>query len=359
MSSARRRCAIFPGLMAGGGELYVCTWLYADSPDEESTYYQSRGRSSSAAFQAVYWRCVAVFFATSHRQQPDARHVLYTNVESPPTVDGLDVAALLRRLEVEVVQLPLTFETPPGYYHAWRNQFYVFDIVRRLRDDLAEEDAALVLDSDCVWIASAEPMQDALRRDGVLTYIQPYAPDWPVNGLTRTQMREVARALGGSEGSGPLIYCGGELVAATGAELRRLVPEVEQAWAGLMDLHSRGEPVFTEEGQTLSFVYDQLGYPLGNGSPFVRRIWTGSLGAHNTALPEDHGLLVWHLPVEKRFGIERLFPQAFDPASELLSLPLGRELREYLGSCLGVPRNPLLKQGRDVRRRVRDRLRRG
>jgi hypothetical protein len=353
------RCAIFPALMAVGGELYVCTWLYAESPDEESVYYQSRGHPSSESFQAVYWRCVALFFATSCRHQPEARHVLFTNVEAIPTVDGQDVEALLRRFGVQVILLPLTFQTPPGYYHAWRNQFYVFDILFRLNEDVGDEDAVLVLDSDCVWIASAAPMQDALRRDGVLTYVQPYAPDWPANGLTREEMRNVANRLSGVDVPHPLIYCGGELVAATGAELTRITSEVELTWRGLMDLHRQGEPVFTEEGQTLSYVYDKLGYPLGNGSPFVRRIWTGSLGAHNTALPEDHGLVVWHLPAEKRFGIERLFPQVFDPRSELWSRPLGRELPEYLGSHLGVPSNSLRKRARDFGRRAADRFRSG
>jgi hypothetical protein len=345
--------------MAVGGELYVCTWLYAESPDAESTYYQSRGRSSSEAFQAVYWRCVAVFFATSCRQQPDARHVLFTNVEELPAVDGLDVAALLQRLGVQVIRLPLTFETPPGYYHAWRNQFYVFDILRRLRDDLREDDSAVVLDSDCVWIASARPMQEALGRDGVLTYVHPYTSDFPVNGLTRAEMRHVASRLSGVDVPHPLLYCGGELVAVTGAELPRLTSEVDLTWRGLMDLHRKGEPTFTEEGQTLSYIYDKLGYPRGNGNPFVRRIWTGSLGAHNTAQPDDAGLVVWHLPMEKRFGIHRLFPQAFDSRSPLWTRPLGRELREYLGPYLGVPRNSLRKQGQDLRRRVADRLRRG
>jgi hypothetical protein len=343
--------------MAAGGELYVCTWLYAESPDEESTYYQSRGHPSSEAFQAVYWRCVAVFFATSFRQQPAVRHVLFTNVEDLPVVDGLDLEALLERLGVHVIRLPLTFATPSGYYHAWRNQFYAFDILRYLRDDLREDDSAVVLDSDCVWIAGAGPMQEALQRDRVLTYVHPYPPEWPVNGLTRTQMSQVASRLAGVDIPQPLIYCGGELVAATGAELTRITSEVELTWRGLMDLHRQREPVFTEEGQTLSYVYDKLGYPLGNGSPFVRRIWTGSLGAHNTAHPDDRGLVVWHLPTEKRFGIDRLFPQTFDPDSHLWSLPVGRELREYLGSHVGVPRNSLTKQGRDFRRRIVDRLR--
>lgn len=62
----------------------LATWLYADPEGSESRYSQVEGRSSSADFQAVYWRCVVLFFATSVRHNPDARHLLYTNVSVPP-----------------------------------------------------------------------------------------------------------------------------------------------------------------------------------------------------------------------------------------------------------------------------------
>jgi hypothetical protein len=105
------------------GELYVCTWLYAESQGDESSYPQVRGRPSSEAFQAIYWRCVAVFFGTSVRQQHDVRHLLFTNVETIPTVDGVDVGALLERLGVEIVRRPLEHATPTHHYPEWRNQF--------------------------------------------------------------------------------------------------------------------------------------------------------------------------------------------------------------------------------------------
>jgi hypothetical protein len=343
--------------MAKPGELYLCTWLYAESAGGESTYQQMRGRSSSSGFQAVYWRCVCVLFATSHRHQPSRKHLLFTNVEDIPEVDGTDVTELLSGLGVEIVRLPFTFETPPGYYEAWRNQFYVFDIVRYLSERLDADDAAIVLDSDCVWIANVGPMSDALQRDGVLTYVKHYPPDWPANDMSRIEMQHVASGLLDVGVPYPLLYCGGELIAATGAELPRLFSEIEIVWSQLMAFHERGEPAFKEEGQTLSYIYYKLGYPLGTGNAFIRRIWTGSLGMHNDATSGDHGLVVWHLPTEKRFGIRRLFPSAVRPDSEFWSMPLGREFREYLGSHLGVPRNDVRKRARDFARRVSDRVR--
>jgi hypothetical protein len=342
---------------AGTGELHICSWLYAESEAEESTYPQVPGRSSSAAFLATYWRCVAVFFATSHRHQPHTKHLLFTNVEHIPAVSGVEMTTLLERLGIEVVRLPLTHVTPAGHYHAWRNQFYVFDIAAYLAERLARDDAAIVLDSDCVWIARAGATHDALRRDGVLTYVENYPVDWSANGMTREDMRILAGELLGHEVPYALVYCGGELLAATGSELSCLNEEISVAWQELLKRHNRGERVFNEEAQLLSYVYYKLGYPLGNADPYLRRIWTGSFGALNTALPHDQGLTVWHLPLEKRFGIARLFPEVADPTSRFWTTELGSEFRDYLGAFVGVPRNPLSKQVKDLVQRAHDKIR--
>jgi hypothetical protein len=338
-------------------DTYICTWLYADSAEDESTFHQVPGRSSTERFQETYWRCVSLFFVTSVRQQPDARHLLFTNVTALPVVDGVRIDSLLDSMGVEIVRLPLNFRTPPGYYHAWRNQFYAFDIARYLSKRLRSDDAAVVLDSDCVWISSGRPMTDALRRDGSLTYVVTYPVDRETNGLTRAGMSDVAASILGRAVPDPLIYCGGELLAATGAQFVRIATEAEAVWQELMARHTRGEETFKEEGQTLSFIYYKLGFPLGNGDPFVRRIWTGSFGAHNNAVAGDHGLVVWHLPLEKRFGMRRLFPQVADRQSLLWTLPTDDELREFLGSTLGVERNPIPKRFLDGGRRVVDKIR--
>jgi hypothetical protein len=339
------------------GDLCICTWLYADSSQEQEPHYQLRGSSSSARFQAVYWRCVALFFATSVRQNAGARHVLFTNVDSLPVVDGVSIASLLDSLDVEIVRLPLTFRTPPGYYHLWGTQFYVFDILRYLAANVGPSDAAILLDSDCVWISGVEPMWGALRRDGALTYVVTYAPEWNVNGLTPADMSAIAGSLLGRDVRYPFVYCGGEFIAATAAELERLAEETALVWNQLMERHGRNEPVFHEEAHTLSYVYYKLAYPVGNGDPFIRRIWTDSLRPPNNATTHDHGLTVWHVPAEKRLGIRRLFPDIPRRTSPLWTLPANGPLQRYLGSALGIPRSSAGKRLRDLGRRVYERAR--
>jgi hypothetical protein len=346
-----------PSGAAPPGELYICTWLYADSADEDATHYQVRGRSSSERFQATFWRCVALFFATSVRQQPEARHVLFTNATTPPVVDGVAIGSLLGSLDVEIVQLPLTYRTPPGYYAQWRNQFYVFDILQYLDRRLEPSDAAIVLDSDCVWISHAAPMWEAIRRDGALTYVVTYEPAYATNGLTRVELSAIASELLGREVRHPLLYCGGELLGASATEIRRLAHETDTVWKELLERHSRGAAVFHEEGHTLSYVYFKLGYPLGNGDPFIRRIYTDSLRrSANNASPHDHGLIVWHVLLEKRLGIKRLFPSTTEGTSPLWALD-DDEFRSYLGSMLGIPRSRMTKRLRDLVRRVVEKVR--
>jgi len=339
------------------GELYVCTWCFAESEEHESTYFQVPGRSSSPQFQATYWRCVALFFATSWRHQQNVRHVLFTNVDQIPSVDGVDVLSLLKQWNVEIIVLPYTFTPPPGFYTAYQNQFYLFDIAHYLNRIGNADDSFLVFDSDCVWVSNVEPMRYALARDGVLTYVVNLPTDWPNNGLTREEMRTIASEILADEVPSPLIYCGGELLAATAPELSRLTTEIDTTWHQLLARHARNQPTFNEEGHTLSYIYYKLGYPLGNGDPFIRRIATGAWGIYNNALPTDHGLVVWHVPLEKRLGLRRLFPLVADQTSEFWSAPVGASLRHLLGAYLGVHRNPAEKRMRDLARRIGDKVR--
>jgi hypothetical protein len=343
--------------VSGGGDLHICTSVFAEAVGAESTYPQVPGTSSSQEFQAVYWRSAAVSLASSYRHQPGLPHVLFTNAEGVPAVDGVDLQAFLQSLGVEVAHVPLTFAPPPDHYHAWRGCFYAFDIAHALERRLSTGDSAIVLDADCVFVADVGPLRDAVARDGVLTYSLTYPVDWPANGLSREELSELASELLGTTVRHPLVYCGAELIAATRAELTQVLPEIDVAWKDLVDRCVRGERRFITEEHVLSYVYYKLRYPLGNADPFIRRIWTGSVGAFNNALPTDHGLVLWHVPMEKRFGLRRLFREVTDESSGFWSVNPGRDLRNYLGSWLGVYRNGRRKVVGDLGVRLGDRWR--
>src|SRR5436305_5488901 len=107
----------------------IGAWLLIDQPQDCSSFSQVGADSSRPNFQAVYWRTAAVFYASSRRANPAARHALFTNAE-PPVVDGHDLAAFFQGMEVELIDVPLTYRPPKTYWHSWRNQFYLLDLIR-------------------------------------------------------------------------------------------------------------------------------------------------------------------------------------------------------------------------------------
>ena len=349
----------------------ISTWLYAEAPGEESVYPQviGHGAPSSTRFQAVYWRCVAVFFASLARHDEGSARVLYTNVETVPTVDGHDLGTFLDRLGVEVVTQPYTFQPPEGYFGAWRNQFYVFDCVRDLAQRLDEDAVGMVLDSDCVWARPPARMASMTRRHRALTYDLALPAEGDQNGLTLADMAALYADLdadgfgaaspadgrpeaGGDEAPPP--YIGGELIAGTGAALRALDGRIDALWAEMLRRHHAGLPKFFEEAQTLSYLYHALGIAYGTANPYIRRIWTTLLKGDDARAP-DLDLTVWHVPGEKRYGLRRLFGAAMDEGSSFWTLD-GRSWREWAARHVGLPGRSWGKLARDLPVALRDKL---
>lgn len=316
-------------------EMIISTWFYAEPEGEESTYSQVGGISSSDQIQHLYWRCLAVLFATSYRYNPGATHILFSNTITPPVVDGINIGDFLETLGVEIVEVPFTFKSPSGYYGAWRNQFYVFDIIKKLKERFAHE-TTVVLDSDCVWIGNAAQIEIALVKNDVLTYAYSYPPEWNINGLTRVQMKTLFSDMLGIPISYLPIYCGGEIFAASPDGLSQIHNQLDGLWDEQLNRHEKGLLKCNEEAHALTYLYYNLGYPLGTANPFIKRIWTGLPWNYRSDLPEDYGLTIWHLPAEKRWGFKRLFNEITNIESEFWSFPPGPNLTKYLGEKLCV-----------------------
>ena len=332
----------------------IATWFVADAPEEGTFFPQVGAASHLAEVQAVYWRCVAVFFASSLAVNAGARHVFYTNTQVP-VVDGVDLAVLLARWEVEVVPLPVGFRLPQGSVTRWGNQFYVFDVMRRFVAE-ARDERLMLLDSDCVWRSSVAPMAEAIDREGALTLplgFDEHPEGEAINGLSRGGMARFAARHGGHE-LATIPYCGGEIVAATRACTARIVEQAERLWPALV----AGEPdAPREEAHLLSVIYALEGVALGAASPYIRRMWTTF--RHNTLLSADRGLAIWHLPAEKRTGFAELFarivaaPPEADPRRDRAALgfdPAGIE------RAMGFPRRRPAKFARDLAAKLREKL---
>lgn len=319
-----------------GKKPYICTWIYCEQPGEESHYPQVGGKSSSLSFQAVYWRCVVVYFASSLKNNPDAHHVLFTNIDKAPNIGTFSVTDFLTQNSIEMVTLPFTYQTPPGYFGEWRNQFYMFDILKYLAHIQEDERQYLILDSDCVWVKSASRILTELNRHPVLTY-EPEQPfEEVINGLNRLDMKLLYEELNQQSVPRLPLYFGGEWFAASVMEIRKIYGEFETLWPILLERFAKQQPKFNEEAHALSYIYHKLDYPERTANPFFKRVWTSPY--LYDACSRDLKLDVWHVLSEKRYGIKRLFEQVKDPNSLFWRVPAGEPFLRYAAQHLGIPR---------------------
>ncbi len=324
----------------------IGTWLHAETKGMESLYPQVGGASSSSAFQDIYWRCVMLFFASSVRHNPQAAHTLFTTVSQVPDVGGFSTSGFLKRLGVEVVQVPFTYLPPPGYYGAWRNQFYILDIIQYLDAHGADDEQYVILDSDCVFTGSVDRLSGQLSQNGLLALDLDLPLDEDINGLTQRDMKQIFEEIGQPCPADAAKYYGGEFFAATSSVINQLACEVNPLWEICLSRFDAGKLKFNEEAHFLSFLYAKLGYGGATANSYAGRIWTG-LKFRNTS-PKDFALIIWHIPAEKKHGIKRLFPQVIRPDSRFWTVPLGHEFAHYIASYMGIPKSSFVKKSRDV-----------
>ncbi|MBP6825025.1 MAG: hypothetical protein KA165_00560 [Saprospiraceae bacterium] len=309
---------------------YICTWIYLDSPEESSEYPQVGKKSHLADFQKVYWKCVAVFFAMSTRFNPQRRHMIFSNKtrEEIPQIDGFDLQGFLKSKHVEIVTIPLTWQTPEGYFGKWRNQFYIFDILQFIENQYGshsdDEPAFIVLDSDCIINRPLDGLFAGIRQHDLLALPMPYSETHNINGVTREGMRQIYAELDGSDPGNNPVYYGGEIFAATLPAIRKINAIAPDVWENMLERFRNGRTKLNEEAHFLSYCYHKIG-GFGSLEGFIKRIWTSP--HYSNVQPEDTGLPIWHLPSEKTGGIALLFKK----------LETGNWKLNGLGGYLGVP----------------------
>jgi hypothetical protein len=308
------------------GSNLIATWIYLDSPEERSEYPQAGKQSHLPEFQAIYWRCVAVFYTLSTQHNPDCRHILFSNKgwNELPVVDQCPMKQFLQEKNVELVTIPLTWQTPPGYFGKWRNQFYIFDILQFIEKTYTRNDACIVLDSDCLIRQSLAPLFGDIRKHGLMVLPMPYDTAHPINGISRTDMCQLFSELDGQMPAAIPLYYGGEIFAATAqvvADINAMAPAI---WQNMLERHRNGQAKFNEEAHFLSYCYHRIGrFGLLDG--YIKRIWTAP--HYNNVSDADAQLPVWHLPSEKTGGIALLFKKMHQLA----------HLHQQLGDYVGIP----------------------
>jgi len=349
----------------------IATSLCAGSAGDRSDYPQLGGLRAGRRRRS-FWKCVAVFFASGRRCNPDAELMLFTNDRKPPVIDGVNVGSLLAGWGVSIVQTPFTFMPPRHASGSFRNTYFKLDAVKAL--GAYRDDFVMHLDADCLWTRPGDKLRRYAESDRLTLYAvygRP-GPAEKAGDLTGHEMAALYRRIDpGYPESAPVRF-GGELIAGRGEWFAEIDSQLTDVFAGLVQ-RSRREPprfangrtVFDGEEYLSCFVLNKFwGSRWQDAAEYVKRIWDTNV--YSNASPDDLGKTVWHMPAEKQRGFPLLFREVVSPDSEFFHVPLDR-FAAYLGEFVGIPERkrfyreqgqvermlePLRKMLRGVKRRV-------
>ncbi|WP_298480606.1 hypothetical protein [uncultured Maribacter sp.] len=284
---------------------YIGTWVYLDSEEEKSKYPNNKGNSTSPEFQAVYWRCIVLFFESSLRYHKKEKHILFTNTNDIPVVDGLDLNIFFKENNIEIVSLENKYQLPNDFYSQFRNQYFEFTIIDYFSERMDNEDSFLLLDSDCVF---TKPLNDAfnkLKTESAITYIVDYDEDYVIHGVSGNNMKTIFSDLGVTLEKNPY-YSGGEVLLANGKFIKEVADHFPTLFKDMLERHTTNNIKFNEEAHVLSYYYYKHGALLGGMDSYIKRIWTNKNYFRNVE-DSDSELAIWHVPNEKKTGINRIF----------------------------------------------------
>lgn len=133
-----------------------------------------------------------VFFSTSKKFNKSEKHILFTNVKKLPVVDGRKISSILHDLQVGVIFTDFKYKTPKGYFGSFQNQFYEFSILEYIAcSHPGMGDSWLILDSDCIFIKPVNELFKAAAPTGFISFEDNVMPDYVINGLSRTDLKDL------------------------------------------------------------------------------------------------------------------------------------------------------------------------
>lgn len=299
---------------------------------DDSTY--GLGRGSSKRNQRVYWRNMAVAYASASRFFGDfpTEFTVFSNAKPPE-----DVRKVFERLGVSVCNVPFTYVPPDGYHNHYAGSLYVLDVLRHYAVELNSDEMVIVIDPDRIWVDDVGPILSTLASEGYLNYSIDYGEDVGVHGLSRRAMGQIFSNIASVPAPDVPTFFGGELVGFTQAALAPVVDLIEEAWRGTLKQFANGRPVLPTEESILSYIHWRLGCESGNANEYVRRIHTSPIFRNVSDDPDDSELrlTLWHLPGEKRRGLLRLYSRCAKFDSDFWSFDTD-DFKRYAATKVGI-----------------------
>ncbi|AYA78077.1 hypothetical protein DOE78_23225 [Bacillus sp. Y1] len=282
---------------------YIVSWFYLEEKGNESSYMQVNAKSTSKKFQDTYWKCIISFYYSSIQQNKNAKHIFYTNSTHLPKVDGVNVYEFFKKNDIEVRNQELTNKTPLDWHNAWRNQFYIFDILNDLNELVRFNDSVIILDSDCIINNNLDKLFEEIRNKGLVSYLIGYEKNHVINGISTIQMVELYNQFYSQIEN--VQYYGGEFIGIKGEQICKVLKEYRYLWELNYKNYEINKMKLNEEAHFLSVIYHKLNLANTLGNHYIKRIWNG-LNFHN--LEESDNLLdIFHLPAQKTTGFSYFF----------------------------------------------------
>jgi gamma-glutamylcyclotransferase (GGCT)/AIG2-like uncharacterized protein YtfP len=282
---------------------YFVSWFYVESEGDYNYSPSTGGRSSSFQVQRLYWRMVYSLYKTAmitNREVIDG-YIFLSNLKTLPTVDGIDFNQFFKDNNIEFISLELAHITPRDWSGAWRNQFYVYDVMNVLKE---REGSFIILDIDVVITGSLKQMYADIEQNGILPLTIEYRPDREVNGCSINDMRAIYEEVYG-EKAPDLLYSGGEQYSVASY----CIPEILKTFDEIDDVNRRRyeehKVKLTDDAHYASLIYYRMKRQSNGASKYVKRMWNDL--SCDQVVPEDYQLPIWHLPAEKRFGLQQIF----------------------------------------------------
>jgi hypothetical protein len=292
--------------------------------------------------QNIYWKCVVTFFVSLQRYITIEKPVLFTNAKKLPEVEGVSIKPLLEGLGVSIIHVEFNYKVPKGYFNSWTNQFFEFSILDYIAANFNNDDCFLMLDSDCVFLKKLDELFALCKEKECLTYLLDYPKEEIINGISRVQMKGVYESLLQKDIDVVPEYHAGEFFMASVPTIKKFSADFRTIWPKLLEFHDQGKPKLVEEAHVLSYIYYINGFEGGEANNFIKRIWTDPTNFRNTS-QQDSLLTIWHVPAEKKYGIERLF-QIFKKIEFNTSRLDEPSYKKLISRELTVPSMPIKKQ---------------
>lgn len=282
---------------------YIATWFYKESDQEASFYPQMGEKGNSALVHSIYMQIQLPFFITFHHYNPEAHFLFFTNLRASDLPSYL--LQLFEKLQVEVVTLPYTSRPPKGWYAAWQNQFYLYDILKEMEHRMGDEDCLLISDADCLCHTSLRSLFDCTRNDGSALYEFITDTNYVINGITLPQLSRFYEACYKKAPQKPITYYGGEFIVLRQDAIKRINAAFPSLWEFNLKSAHNGSPKLNEEAHVMSILAEHLQLRNNTANSYVKRMWTNP--QYNNVRTGDENYPVWHLPYEKKRGLYYLY----------------------------------------------------